>query len=185
MKTISFFATIILFANLSIAYGDNSTTVTKREGHSAEHAVNQFKKADPGIEKFFDNSYAYIIYPTVGKGAVGIGGAYGKGYVYTKGLLGYSLVGISTLQQISIGLQLGGQSYSEIVFFQTEADFNKLKAGRVELSAQASAVALKSGASKNAAYNNGMLTFIRAEKGLMGELSIGGQQLSFEPAVKR
>ena len=143
----------------------------------AEATVAQFKMKDPGIKRFFDNAYGYAVYPKVGSGAFIIGAAHGSGLVYERG----KIVGKSSLSQGSVGLQAGGQSYSEIVFFENKAALNSLKDGKMKFAAQASAVALTAGASANADYSNGVAVFTMGEAGLMLQASIGGQDLTFEP----
>jgi len=140
-------------------------------------AVDQAKKSDPGLEKFFKEATGYAVFPTVGKGAIGVGGAYGKGELYQAG----QMVGYCTLTQASIGLALGGQAYTELIFFETPAALDKFKSGNFAFSAQASAVALKSGASANAKYSGSVAVFTMAQTGLMYEASIGGQKFSYQP----
>jgi lipid-binding SYLF domain-containing protein len=117
------------------------------------------------------------VFPGVGKGGVGVGGAYGRGELFEGG----KLAGYCTLTQASIGLQLGGQKYTELIFFETKAALDRFKSGNFAFAAQASAVALKSGASANAKYAGGVAVFTMGEAGLMYEASIGGQKFSFEP----
>ncbi len=140
-------------------------------------AIALFKEKDPGIEKFFDNSYGYAIFPRVGKGGIGIGAAAGRGEVYEKG----ELIGTARLIQVNIGLQLGGQVYSEIVFFKSEKDLDVFRKSRLKLSAQVSAVAASSGAAANANYSHGVVIFTIARSGLMYEATIGGQRFKFKP----
>jgi lipid-binding SYLF domain-containing protein len=142
-----------------------------------QNAISKAKKSDPGLQKFFDEAAGYAIFPTVGKGAIGVGGAYGKGEVYQAG----QLEGYCTLTQASIGLQLGGQAYTELIFFETPTALDRFKTGNFAFAAQASAVALRSGASANAKYANGVAVFTMGEAGLMYEASIGGQKFSYEP----
>jgi lipid-binding SYLF domain-containing protein len=145
--------------------------------------------------KFFDKSYGYAVFPTIGKGGIGIGGAYGKGRVYEKG----KYVGDTSVTQLSIGLQLGGQAYSQIVFFEDKRAFDEFTSGNFEFGAQASAVAITAGASAGAStagasagasggkhdattvgeYYKGMAVFTVAKGGLMYEASIGGQKFSY------
>jgi lipid-binding SYLF domain-containing protein len=142
--------------------------------------IAKFKEKDPGMEKIFSDAVGYAVFPTVGKGAIGIGGARGKGWVYQGG----SVIGKSTLTQVSIGLQLGGQAYSEIVFFQTRQALDNFKLGHLKLDAQASAVALTARASADLAYRNGVAIVTMAKGGLMYEASVGGQKFSFAPVGK-
>jgi lipid-binding SYLF domain-containing protein len=138
--------------------------------------IDRFKQRDPGLKRFFDDAYGYAVFPTVGKGAIGIGGAYGKGQVFERG----SLVGTSKLAQLTIGFQLGGQAYSELIFFEDKAALDRFKSGNLEFSAQASAVAITLGASATADYEGGVAVFTMTKGGLMYEASIGGQSFSFE-----
>jgi lipid-binding SYLF domain-containing protein len=126
--------------------------------------IAKFKEKDPGMEKLFADAVGYAVFPTVGKGGIGIGGARGKGWVYQGG----AVVGKSTLTQVTIGLQLGGQAYSEIVFFQTRQALDNFKLGHLKLDAQASAVALTARASADLAYRK----------------RVAGQKFSFTPVDK-
>jgi lipid-binding SYLF domain-containing protein len=146
---------------------------------SSQAAMQQAKKADPGLQTFFDTAAGYAVFPSVGKGAVGVGGAYGRGELYEGG----KLVGYCTLTQASIGFALGGQKYTELIFFETKPAVDRFKSGNFAFSAQASAVALKSGVSANAKYADGVAVFTMGEAGLMYEASVGGQKFSFEPVA--
>jgi lipid-binding SYLF domain-containing protein len=148
---------------------------------------------------YFGNSYGYALFPSIGKGGMGIGGAHGKGRVYVKG----KQVGTTSMTQLTIGLQLGGQVYSQIIFFEDERAFKDFSSGNFEFGAQATAVAItaaagaqtstgggtSAGASggKNdastvsAGYNKGMAIFTVAKGGLMYEASVGGQKFSYDP----
>jgi lipid-binding SYLF domain-containing protein len=140
-------------------------------------AIAEFKSADPGLETFFNEAYGYAIFPEITKGAVGIGGAAGDGVVFEKG----QSIGTSTMSQVTIGLQLGGQVYREAIFFKDKAALDDFKNGNYELAAEASAVAVKTGAAKTAGYDHGVAIFTMAKGGLMFEASIGGQKFSYEP----
>jgi len=141
----------------------------------ANAAIAEFKKADPGMQTFFDKAWGYVVFPTVGKGAIGIGGAYGKGVVFEKG----KSIGLSSISQLTIGFQLGGQAYREIIFFENKAALDDFKAGHFEFGAQVSAVAVTAGASADADYDGGVAVFTMAKGGLMYEASVGGQKFSF------
>jgi lipid-binding SYLF domain-containing protein len=143
----------------------------------AHNAIAEFKKADPGIETFFNESHGYAVFPEITKGAIGIGGAQGDGTVFEGG----SSIGSSTMTQVTIGLQLGGQTYREIIFFKDKTALDSFKRGNYEVAAGASAIAIKEGASKTAAYDNGVAVFTMGTGGLMFEASIGGQKFSYEP----
>ena len=142
----------------------------------AQHAIMEFKKADPSLKRFFNSAHGYAVFPTVGKGGIGIGGAYGSGVVFAKG----KVIGETSLAQLTIGFQLGGQAYREIIFFRDKATLEDFKNGNFELGAQASAVAVTLGASADADFENGVAVFTMAKGGLMYEASIGGQKFSFD-----
>jgi len=143
----------------------------------AREAVAEFKKADPSMKSFFDKAYGYAVFPTVAKGAMGVGAARGAGMVFQRG----KAIGKTTLTQVTIGFQFGGQAYREIIFFEDKKTLDNFKSGNFELAAQASAVAATAGASANASYKNGLAVFTMAKGGLMYEASIGGQKFSYEP----
>jgi lipid-binding SYLF domain-containing protein len=141
------------------------------------NAIDTAKKTDPGLQKFFDTAAGYAVFPTVGKGAIGVGGAFGRGQLYEGG----KLAGYCSLTQATIGLQLGGQAYTELIFFETKDALGNFKSGNFAFAAQVSAVALKSGVSANAKYTDGVAVFTIAEAGLMYEASLGGQKFSYSP----
>jgi len=123
--------------------------------------IARFKEKDPDLAKTFREAYGYAVFPTVGKGGIGIGGARGKGYVYEQG----RLIGRSTLTQVTIGLQLGGQSFSEVVFFKDRAALEDFKRGRLKLDAQASAIALTARAAADLSYREGVAIVTVAKGG--------------------
>jgi len=144
----------------------------------AQDAIVLFLKADPGLKKFLESSVGYAVFPDVTKG--GIGAAHGGGCVYEKG----KLAGTASLTQVTIGLALGGQSYAELVFFETQEAFDSFKKSELAFSAQVSAVAAAEGASSNAKYRLGVAVFTLARGGLMYEASLGGQKFKFKPLAK-
>jgi lipid-binding SYLF domain-containing protein len=141
------------------------------------NTIADFKKVDPGIDKFFSSSAGYAVFPTIGKGGIGIGGAHGDGEL----LVGGKALGTTSMTQVTIGLQLGGQAYSEVIFFETEQSLAAFEKSDFAFAAQVSAVALKSGASSNAKYTGGVAVFTLAKGGLMAEASVGGQKFSYKP----
>ncbi|MFM2138518.1 MAG: hypothetical protein RJA57_825 [Bacteroidota bacterium] len=143
--------------------------------NDAKAARKEFIRSDGLMKTLFDNAYAYLILPNVGKGGIGIGGAAGNGAVFQNG----NLIGMAKMTQITIGFQWGGQAYREVIFFETKADLDRFRENRLELAAQTSAVAVTAGASANAKYTNGVLIFTQTKGGLMYEASIGGQKFSF------
>jgi lipid-binding SYLF domain-containing protein len=157
--------------------------------------ITIFKNAGASA-KYFSNSYGYAVFPTIGKGGIGIGGAHGSGHVYTHD----KYVGDTSMTQLTVGLQLGGQAYSQIIFFEDERAFKEFISGSFEFGAQASAVAITAGASASAGttggtagasggkkdattaghYHKGMAIFSVAKGGLMYEAALGGQKFSYK-----
>jgi len=139
-------------------------------------AKAEFIKADANMAKLFTSSYGYAIFPNVGKGGVVVGGAAGAGAVYEQG----KLVGGAELKQVSVGAQIGGQAYREVVFFENKAALDRFKANKVEFSAQLGAIAATEGASANAQYTDGLMVFTQTKGGLMAEATVAGQKFSYK-----
>ncbi len=142
----------------------------------AQEALAELLKSDPDAQKFVDKAAGYVVIPTVGKGGVGIGGARGKGVLYESS----AVTALVTMTQLSIGFQMGGQAYSEFIFFEDALTLANFKKGNYELNAQASAVAVTLGASADASFNDGMAIFTLAKGGLMYEAAVGGQKFKVE-----
>lgn len=159
--------------------GASSTAVWAKDDLKGDvtAAIAAFKKADPGMASFFEKSAGYAVFPKVGKGAIGIGAAHGTGELFEHG----AAVGETALTQVTIGFQLGGQVYSEVIFFETAEALKDFKEGNFEMSAQVSAVAAAEGAAENAKYRLGVAVFTLARSGLMYEASVGGQKFRFKP----
>ena len=159
--------------------------------------IDVFKKSE-AVKPFFANSYGYAVFPTVGKGGFVVGGAYGSGQVYAKGVV----TGTTELFKGTIGFQLGGQAFSQMIFFQDKRAFDEFTGGNFEFEAGVSAVAITAGVQAKAGtegatagasagpatgaqatinYHKGMAVFVHAKGGLMYEASIGGQKFSYKP----
>ncbi len=136
-------------------------------------------KAQGGLQKFFENSAGYVIFPNVGKGGFIIGGASGNGVVYE----GEQVVGMAGLKKLNVGLQAGGQAVIEVIFFETDVDLNRFKEGKFQFAAETSAVVLKSGIAFNAKYKDGVAVFAMPKAGLMADASVGGQKFSYKPII--
>jgi lipid-binding SYLF domain-containing protein len=164
-----------------------------------DDAIKTFRNAGESA-KFFENCYGYAVFPTIGKGGFGIGGARGSGRVVVHG----AQIGDATMTQVTVGFQLGGQAYSQIIFFEDERALKEFTTGSFEFGAQASAVAITAGASAEAgtggtsasagtstehtktagSYQKGFAVFTAAKGGLMYEASIGGQKFGYKPTKK-
>jgi lipid-binding SYLF domain-containing protein len=156
--------------------GKTAGAVERVEG--VQDTVALFKQKDPSIEQLFSTSAGYVVIPTVGEGAFILGGAHGAGEAFEGG--GY--VGRVTVNEVSIGAQVGGQSYSQVVFFETPADFKRLKENSFKFAAEVAAVAADQGVAKNAKFKDGVATFVIPKKGLMASAAVGGQKLDFQGA---
>ena len=143
----------------------------------SKDAKADFIEGDAGIAGHFSSAYGYTIFPNVGKGAIGIGGASGHGTAYQGG----ALIGMTKLSQLSIGFQWGGQAYREVVFFENKEAMDRFKENRTEFSAQVSAVAVTAGVSADAAYVEGVMVVTMQKGGLMYEAAVGGQKFKFDP----
>lgn len=153
---------------------DEQRQVLQNDSHAA---VNNMFVTDPDLRSMVDQARGYAIFPSVGKGGFIAGGAYGRGVVYQGG----NLVGYAELQQAAVGALAGGQSFRELIVFHTDDALNHFKNSGLSFQANASAIALKAGAAKNATSTNGVSVFTQPTGGLMFEASIGGQKISFQP----
>lgn len=144
--------------------------------NDANTALNLATSSHKSFDDLVRGAPGYVVFPAVGKGAAGVGGAYGRGIVYRNG----SQIGYADLSQASVGFQLGGQSYTEILVFETAKALDKFLLGSYEFGAQATAVALKSGEGTNAKFEDGVAVFTMDEAGLMFEAAVGGQKFSYK-----
>jgi lipid-binding SYLF domain-containing protein len=168
-------AAALTFAACSTA-PDTATDKADLQARAAS-AVARAKQSDPTIAEHLRKAAGYAVFPAIGKGAVGVGGAYGKGVVYEQDML----VGYCDLTEGTIGAQLGGKSFTEILVFENRNTLDQFKAGTFTFDAQATAVALKSGAAANANFAKGVTVFTMDDSGLMFEASVGGQKFRYEP----
>ncbi|HEX5043511.1 MAG TPA: lipid-binding SYLF domain-containing protein [Candidatus Polarisedimenticolaceae bacterium] len=162
--------------------------------------IAEFKKISV-VAPFFDSAYGYAVFPTVGKGGLGIGASHGKGQVYQGG----KVIGFTSTSDVSIGLQAGGQAYSQVVFFEDKESLERFTSGNFEFAASASAIAVQSTAGASAGtegttasaagkktevaaagaeYQNGMAVFTMAKGGLMYAATIAGQKYTYKPVKK-
>ena len=172
--TLIFMLSLLVFGTTASAFEPNSKDKLELE---VAAAIVDIKQTDPGIEDWFKGAAGYAVFPSVGEGAFVVGGAYGKGLVIANDVV----VGTTSLSQVTVGLQMGGQAYSEFIFFRDETALEDFKRGNFELGAQASAVAATAGASADASYNKGVAIFTNVTGGLMYEASVGGQKFKYTP----
>lgn len=162
----------LFIPRLSMAQNESQERIMQ-ESREAKAAI---LKADPSMENLFKHSAGYVIFPNVGKGAVGVGGAAGKGTVYQKG----TPIGTAQMVQVTVGAQAGGQAYREIIFFENQDELDRFMENKVEFSEQASAIAVKAGAAANTNYRNHVAVFSQEKGGLMVEASLGGQKFTYK-----
>jgi lipid-binding SYLF domain-containing protein len=144
----------------------------------AKEAKTQFLSKDESLKATLGKASGYAIFPSVAKGALGVGAAAGKGQVYEAG--NEKPVGEVKLKQVTIGFQAGGQAYAELILFEDKTSLDNFKKGNFEFSAQVSAVAVTAGASANAKYEHGVMVLTMAKGGLMYEASVGGQKFKYK-----
>ena len=162
--------------------GSCATAPASREDKAALVAeatarLQQMSREDPALGALVQKGHGYAMFPDVGKGGLVVGAAYGRGVVYERG----QHIGYSDVTQGSVGLQAGGQSFSELLVFETKAALDRFKAGRFGLAADASAVVLKSGVATNANFVDGVAVVVQPIGGVMVEAAIGGQQFTYQP----
>ncbi|MCU0558146.1 MAG: lipid-binding SYLF domain-containing protein [Desulfobacterales bacterium] len=177
---------------MALVFGASFVAVAA-EVEDYSSTINVFKDS-PALAKFFEKSYGYAVFPTIGKAGFVVGGSYGKGQVYRGG----KVTGKTSVVEGSIGFQLGGEAFSEIIFFQDKRAYDEFTSGNFEFGATAQAVVItakagtggmsagasagpKTGVQAETEYVKGMATFVHSKGGLMYEASIGGQKFSFEP----
>lgn len=184
--------TVVWMMMLLVAYNASASEV---EDYSA--TIDVYRKS-PQVQSYFENAFGYAVFPTVGKGGLIVGGAYGRGQVYQAG----KVTGITKLVKASIGLQAGGQAFSQIIFFQDKRAYDEFTSGEFAFDAGASAVAItagaqaqtgstgstagasagpRTGAQAKVSYRKGMAVFVHAKGGLMFEASVAGQKFTFDP----
>ena len=168
------------------------TVISHSHASSYESTIHSFK-ASPDTREFFQKAYGYAVFPTIGKAGFLLGGAFGKGKVYVNN----ECVGDTSLNQLNIGFQMGGQAFSELIFFENKEDFYNFTGGRFEFGANMSAAVITTGASaqtgttganasitqhyNKSQYINGIAVFVIVKGGLMYEMSVGRQAFTFSP----
>ena len=182
---------LLLIVSSSFSFAD--------EAEEYSGTIKFFKESEV-VQKFFKNSYGYAVFPTIGKGGWIIGGSYGRGKVYRDG----KVTGKVSVIEGSIGFQMGGKAFSEIIFFEDKRAYDEFTSGGFEFDATAQAIAITAGAEVQAGtaghsagastgpktgvqaetqYYKGMVIFVHSKGGLMYEASISGQKFKFVPII--
>jgi lipid-binding SYLF domain-containing protein len=170
-------ATVLTIALASALTTQAEDEQVKAEQAKAQQAVANFKLADPSLTNFFAEAVGYAIFPSVGEGGFIVGAVHGKGLVYEKD----KVTGTVSVTAVSVGAQVGGGAYSELIFFQTEEALKSLKESSFEMTAGAKATLAASGAAANAKYEQGVALFTLPKGGAMIQAAVGGQKFKFEP----
>ena len=189
----------IILLTLAVFMIGSSTCSAADEAKKYSSTIEVFKESD-AVQKFFKNSYGYAVFPTIGKAGWVVGGSYGKGRVYRNNMV----TGKVSVIEGSIGFQLGGKAFSEIIFFEDKRAYDEFTSGGFEFDAKAQAIAITAGAEAKAGttgksagasagpktgvqaeigYHKGMATFVHSKGGLMYEVSISGQKFKIIPLV--
>ena len=170
--TVAAFSAAALFA--VNAFGDDLAV-------RSQQTITSFQNANPNLQSFMASSAGYAVFPSVGKGGLVIGGARGTGLLYQNG----AIVGRTTLTQGSIGAQIGGQTFSQIIVFESPTAVSNFKSGNFQMGADVNAVALSSSVSKSVplTYSRGLAVFTMQQSGLMVQAAVSGQKFSFEPLM--
>lgn len=186
---------IALTAATSLTLGLGAAHAAPSQKDYAD-TIELFKNAGQSAD-YFKNSYAYAVFPTVGEGAFIVGGAGGQGGVFVGG----RQIGTSIMAQVSVGFQLGGKAFSEIIFFKDKSALDNFTSGDFEFGADASVIAITASAGASAAtngvgagasggkkdattagsYYKGMVVFTIAKGGLMYKAAVAGQKFSYKP----
>jgi lipid-binding SYLF domain-containing protein len=138
-------------------------------------ALRRMIEHDPGLKGLLDTSYAYAVFPLVGKATAALGIGFGRGEVFEQG----RLIGYAGIVQLTVGVQLGGQTCDELIIFENEGALERFKSGNLAFAMNASAVILKAGAAATTSYSSGTAVFVHPEGGLIFELGLGGQKFIF------
>jgi lipid-binding SYLF domain-containing protein len=143
--------------------------------------LDEMKRSDPGLQDTLSRSYGYAVFPDAGKAGVIVGASFGRGEVFEQG----KFVGWAKLEQATVGAQVGGATYDELIIFQDQASLRKFQRGEWAPAANASAVILKTGAAASAPYKDGVLVLINTKGGAMVEAAVGGQKFTYRAGENR
>jgi len=174
----SFAAMLVMMMGLGMV-GCSTTPNTEEKRDALDADVNatlaSMKAESPEFASFVARGYAYAVYPSLGEGAFIVGGGGGRGEVFKQG----TMIGYSTMKKATVGAQIGGQEYSEVIVFETDAALSKFINQEYKFAANANAVALKSGVAANAKFQDGVAIFQYTKGGLMASAAVGGQSFTY------
>jgi lipid-binding SYLF domain-containing protein len=179
MLSIPRFATVLVLAGALLAGCTTSPAPEARAGllQQATATLQDMQRMDATVDSVIRSGYGYAIFPEVVKAGLALGGGYGQGVVYEQG----QHVGFADLTLGSIGAQIGGQTFREVIVFQNKAAMDRFKLSPVDFTAGAAAMILQQGAAANAQFIEGVAVLVQPITGAMAEATIGGQQFKFVP----
>jgi len=168
-------------ANKKKSAGTKKKSTEAKKGpalhEQAKATLKKMQAKDPGLKGLLEKAYGYVVFPSVGKASLVVGGAFGRGIVFER----QKPVGYATVGQLTIGVQLGGDTFSELIIFDSREPFQRFKRGRMAFAANASAVLVKAGAAASSNFEKGAAVFVHSDGGMMLELALGGQKFKFSP----
>lgn len=167
---------LVLALSVIVLSGCATRSSDDRLIRESNAAIDRFLDHDPGLRGWVDQAHAYVVFPEVAKGGLGVGGGFGRGIVFERG----EPIGRASVSQATIGAQIGAQSFSQVIFFQDDSALRTFQRENLEFSAQATAVAASAGAAATTSYERGVAVFILVRGGLMAEASVGGQRFRYE-----
>lgn len=177
-------AALIVAAGMGIVgFGVGCEVTPKSEAQAtartatAQATLVEYKAKDPSLQQLLDRAVGWAIFPDIGKAGWVLGGSYGKGEVYEKGVL----IGYADVSEVSAGFQWGAQNFSQILVFMTQEKLDDFKTGKLALTANVSAVALTAGAAGTTDPSKGVVALVDTKGGLMAEAAVGGQRMRFRP----
>jgi lipid-binding SYLF domain-containing protein len=153
-------------------------TEAKKEAllDDGQAALQRIEAEDPGIRDVVHRGYGYVIFPDVGKGALIVGGGYGRGAVYEQG----NFIGYADISQATVGAQIGGGDFAELIIFENRDALERFKNNQFTFAAGASALAIKKGVATTARYEDGVMVFTLPKAGAMASAAVGGQKFTFK-----
>lgn len=167
---------------LTLALGCASAPETRPEQNSleaqADATIASMTREDPSLGAMLTAAPGYVVFPEIGEGGFIAGGSAGVGVVYEDG----EPIGFAELREGSVGAQVGGQSYAQLIVFDTQAALERLKTNNFDLTADASATLIRSGAASSTRFEDGTAVFVDDEAGMMVEAAVGGQSITFVPS---
>ena len=170
--------TFLMVALAACATAPSTTSSRANLESRARATVQEMTARDPALQDLLNHSAGYAVFPEIGKAGFVVGGAFGRGVLFEHG----GPNGFVSITQGSFGAQLGGQTLSELIVFRDRFAVDRLKTGSFELGANMSAVAITAGAAASARFTDGVTVFTLPRGGLMAEISVSGQKLSYQGA---